>query len=33
MVGIVQRLTRQVVALETEGSNPSTHPIQIDLGF
>ena len=26
MVGIAQRLRRQVVALEIEGSIPSTHP-------
>ena len=27
MVGVAERLRRQVVALETEGSNPSVHPI------
>ena len=26
MVGVAERLRRQVVALETEGSNPSVHP-------
>ena len=26
MVGVAQWLRRQVVALEIEGSNPSTHP-------
>ena len=27
MVGIVQWLERQIVALEVVGSNPTTHPI------
>ena len=27
VVGVVQRLERQVVALEIMGSNPITHPI------
>ena len=27
MVGVVQRLERQVVALEIVGSSPITHPI------
>ena len=26
MVGVAERLRRQVVALEIEGSNPSAHP-------
>ena len=29
MVGIVQRLERQVVVLDVVGSNPTTHPILI----
>jgi hypothetical protein len=27
VVGVAERLRRQVVALEIEGSNPSVHPI------
>ena len=27
LVGVAERLRRQVVALEIEGSNPSVHPI------
>ena len=34
MVGIVQLVERQIVALEVVGSNPATHPIYfILLGY
>ena len=29
VVGVAERLRRQVVALEIEGSNPSVHPIHL----
>ena len=33
MVGIVQLVERQIVALEVVGSNPATHPIYFTLGY